>query len=206
MFIQEVRTKTKIRIGYWHLSLTRAECVYDRTQWDYLVIACAVELHRPYLMETLVTVRTYDDSLKWPLKMSIESEERARWHLRSPELGIDVVIRASLKHQAADALSTLRTDGVEAANIDDELPVCNMQNTQRTCDDTHHVQKCTECNVENKLITDRTTENPIQKGKSKRWYSTSNETQNDDRRNFNHRGIHHRTDQRRILLRSYDES
>ena len=56
----------------------------------------------------------------------------ARWQLRLSELEFDVVHRAVIKHQAADALSRLETSGADDSSLQDEIPVLLCEATKPT--------------------------------------------------------------------------
>ena len=114
-------------IGYWSRSLNQAERAYDTTHRECLAVVWAVLLLRPYLEGTRYTIRTDHDALRWILNMADATGKLARWRLRLAEYEFDVVHRAGVKHQAADALSRLPTDGEDKAPLDDEIPVLVIQ-------------------------------------------------------------------------------
>lgn len=68
-------------------------------------------------------MRTDHDAFGWILNMADETVELYRWLLRLQELSFDVVNRAGIKNQAADALSKLWITGEDQTELNDELPV-----------------------------------------------------------------------------------
>lgn len=65
-----------------------------------------------------------------------------------------------MKHQAATALEILRTDGEETAHLDNDVPVCTVENIQVMNDKRSYMHSCTECDAENNLITGKPDERP----------------------------------------------
>lgn len=45
------------------------------------------------------------------------------WRIRLKELEFDVVHREGIKNQAAEALSSLKTDGVDERDLEDDIKV-----------------------------------------------------------------------------------
>ena len=109
-------------IGYWSRSLTKAEKNYSATERECLAIVWSVLLLRPYLEGAPFVIRTDHDSLRWLLNIADVSGRLARWRLRLSEFDFEVVHRPGVKHQAADALSRMQTNGEDASRMDDEIP------------------------------------------------------------------------------------
>lgn len=140
-------------IGYWSRSLASPELVYDTTQRDCHAILWEMLLLRPYFKRTRPTIRTNYDSLNYILNLSDASEKRAPWHLQLASFAFNVVYRASVKHQVADLLSRVRTDGKMTTPLDDDLLKCNLEKIQVKNDDWRYVHVCTECDVDCDLRT-----------------------------------------------------
>jgi len=109
-------------LGYWSRSLNKAERNYNTTQRECLAVVWAVLMLRPYLYGTRFTLRTDHESLRWILNLSDASGKLQRWRLRLLEFEFDVVHRPGIKHQAADALSRLNTQGEDEEPLEDEVP------------------------------------------------------------------------------------
>lgn len=56
----------------------------------------------------------------------------ARWRLHRSELNVDIVYWAGIKHQAAGALSRLRTTGTDESPHDDDVLVLTITNERFT--------------------------------------------------------------------------
>lgn len=149
------------RKRYWYRSPTSAECVHDTTQRECLALVWPVLHFRPYLESTRFTIKTDQYSLKWILYLSSAYRRFARWHLRLSEFDFDVIHQAGVKHQAAEPLSRLDTDGEEKTHLDDDLPVCNIENIRVKINETPNINVWTECDTnESDLIADKPTETP----------------------------------------------
>ena len=122
VLLQEQEDQTVKPIGYWSRSLTDAERRYDTTQRECLAVVWAILLLRPYLEGTRFTIRTDHSALKWLLNLADSSGRLARWRLRLTEFEFDIVHRAGIKHQAADALSRLETTSTDETELRDEIP------------------------------------------------------------------------------------
>lgn len=64
--------------------------------------------------------------------MSDESEGLARCRLRLPKLDFNVVHQADIQHQAGDALYRPHTHSEERTDLDEDLHMCSVRNTQMT--------------------------------------------------------------------------
>lgn len=62
------------------------------------------------------------DALKWIINMVEATCRLVCWRLRLSGFEFDVVQRASIKSQAADALSRTETGGTINTDLDDDLP------------------------------------------------------------------------------------
>ena len=109
-------------IGYWSRSLTKAEKNYSTTEKECLAIVWAVLTLRPYLEGNRFTLRTDHHSLRWIMNLADASGRLQRWRLRLADFEYDIVHRAGVKHQAADALSRLPTNGTDQHPLDDGIP------------------------------------------------------------------------------------
>lgn len=49
-----------------------------------------------------------------------------------------------MRNQVPDGMSRLRTDGDEVTHLDDDVPVCNVQNLQVTADAIPFSYVCTD--------------------------------------------------------------
>lgn len=75
-----------------------------------------------YFEGTCLTIRTDDKSLEWMLKLADVLGRFAWWRLCFSKLEYEVVNRAGIKNQAADALSRIETTGADTDSIEDNLP------------------------------------------------------------------------------------
>lgn len=121
---------------------------------------------RPYLESTRFTVRSDLDTLKWILNLSDSSKKLARWNVRLSELDFDVVNKAGVKHQAADALIRLHIEGNAKNDSNDDPPVCNVKITHVMKEELPFVHVCTECVIENDPVTGKPIKAFIQTGAS----------------------------------------
>lgn len=62
-------------------------------------------------------------SLRWILNLTAASQQLVRWRFCFLEFHIDAVHRAGVRHQAADALSRVPSDGTNKTQLEDDLPV-----------------------------------------------------------------------------------
>lgn len=60
--------------------------------------------------------------LRWILKLADSSRRLARWRFRLSEFDFELVHRAGIKHQVADAISPVRTLGEHQTELDDQIP------------------------------------------------------------------------------------
>ncbi|CAN8073881.1 unnamed protein product [Agarophyton chilense] len=106
-------------IGYWSRTLTSAERNYSTTEKECLATVWSVLTLRPYLEGTRFAIRTDHDSLRWLLNITDASSRLARWRLRLSEYDYEITYRPGIKHQAADALSRIITDGTDDTPLHD---------------------------------------------------------------------------------------
>ena len=122
VLLQAQADGTNKPIGFFSRSLTSAERNYDTTERECLAVVWACLLLRPYIELQRFTVITDHEALKWLLTYKESTGRLARWRLRLLEYDFDIQYRKGIKHQAADALSRLETNGHDTAEIDDNLP------------------------------------------------------------------------------------
>lgn len=77
---------------------------------------------RPYLNGLTFTLRTAHEALRWLLNFADVSSRLARWSLRLAECEYDEGNRPDIKHQLADVVSRLRTNGGGDTLLDAEVP------------------------------------------------------------------------------------
>lgn len=119
-------------IGYWSRSLNKAERSYDTTQKECLAVVWAMLHLRPYLQGNTFVLRTDHAALRWILNMADATGKLARWRLRLLEYDYEIQHRPGVKHQAADALSRVRTDGGDETELDDEVPTFECKEDEDT--------------------------------------------------------------------------
>lgn len=110
-------------IRWWSRFLTDAESKYDTTQWECLAIVWSELLLQTYLEGARFTIRTDQELLECCILNFTDITSRlARWRLRLSRFEFDVVLRAGIKHQAADALSRLHTLNEDTVPLDNDSP------------------------------------------------------------------------------------
>lgn len=72
-------------------------------------------------------VRTDHHASRWILILADATGKRARWRLRLLESDFEIVLRAGVKYQAANALSRFVTRGDVTNAIRDDIPVLVVQ-------------------------------------------------------------------------------
>lgn len=117
-------------IWYCYRTLKTEERAYETTHRECLAVIWAVLILRSYLKGSRFTIRTDHQALRWILNMSDATGKMEIWRLRLSELELDVVHRAGVKHQAAEALSRLPFSGDDETTIEDEIPLLWVENTQ----------------------------------------------------------------------------
>lgn len=111
---------------------------YDTTQSKCLAIIWSELLLRSYLKGTQFTIRTDHDPLKWILILTDSTSRLERWRFLVSECHFDVVRRAGIKHQAAEASSRLRTTGKNKTHLDNDLHVLAIDE-QKNGEQTIHL-------------------------------------------------------------------
>lgn len=90
--------------GYWSCLLTRAKQALESTQKTFLAIIWSVLLLRLYQGGTLFNIRTDHDSFYWIQNYADTTGKLAQCQLHLCKFQFDVIHRAGIEHQAADAL------------------------------------------------------------------------------------------------------
>lgn len=116
VLLRDQPSKMTKPVRYWSRSLTGAERVHGTTQREFLAIFLTALPLRSYLEGALPTGCIDRYSLRQILNWSDVSGRFPRWRLRLADFDFDVTHRAGGMHQAADALSRLRTDGKKIAD------------------------------------------------------------------------------------------
>lgn len=119
--LQKQEIATTKPIGYWSRSLTEAVRNIDTIQRECLGVVRIILFLRPYLKRMKLTARTSHDSIKWILSLPESTNKFAGWRLRLSELTFDIVHKAGIKREAADALSRLPTCEKRNVSIIDDL-------------------------------------------------------------------------------------
>lgn len=109
------------------LATTRRECL--------AVVWIALQL-RPNLEGAWLTVRTDHEAFEWLLSVSDASGKLARWKLQFFGFEFDIVHRANIRHQAADGLLRLPTDGTDNTKLDDHISVLAVTTNTANTDET----------------------------------------------------------------------
>ena len=98
-------------IRYWSRALTDAERNCTTIEKEYLAVVWSILTLRPYLYGSAFNLRTDHEALRWVFNLADSSGRLARWRLRLAEYEYEVQYSPSVKHQFADGVSRLRTDG-----------------------------------------------------------------------------------------------
>lgn len=109
---------------------------YNTTQRECIAIVRAVMLFCAYLEGFMFTNTGDHDSLKYILNNIDSGSRLARWFLRPPEFDVDVVHRAKIKPQEADALSSLPSNWENIIPFEDDLLFLALDTMQHLVD-TH---------------------------------------------------------------------
>ena len=107
--------------------MTDAERNYTTTEKECLAEVWSILTLRPYLYGGAFNLRTDHEALRWVLNLANSSGRLVRWRLRLEEYDYEVEYRPGVKHQLADGVSRLRTDGGDTAPVDDEVPCFAVQ-------------------------------------------------------------------------------
>lgn len=103
--------------------LKSCESNLDTIHRECLAVVWSILLLRQFLEGTRFTVRAYHRALKWILSMADATEKLARSRLRLLEYDFKVIYRAGVRHQAADVISRVRTEGKDYLDIETDIPV-----------------------------------------------------------------------------------
>lgn len=113
MLLQEQPEKTTKPARYWSRSVAKPKHADDTTRRKCLPIVWPVLILMPYLEENQFIIQTDHDCLKWIRNLADATGRLARLRLHLFEFEFDAVHRAEIEHQAADALSSMPTDGAD---------------------------------------------------------------------------------------------
>jgi len=120
-------------VGYWSRALNKAEQGYSPTERECLAVVWAVTTLRPYLERTKFVVRSDHNALRWLMNVTDLSGRLVRWRLRLSEFDYTIAYRPGRVHQVPDALSRIRTEGLDTEPLDDAIP-CLLFGQGRTVD------------------------------------------------------------------------
>lgn len=105
---------------------TDGEYKYDTIQRKFLKVVLDVLIFRSCLKRIIFSIRMDHASLKWILNLTQVTIRLARGRLRLPKFAVEVVHRAGIRHQAADALSRVPATANDKTPLeDDNTPVKN---------------------------------------------------------------------------------
>lgn len=121
VLLQEKPVDTTQPIQYWSRLSTDAEKRYDTTQSVLPCDSIGHLLLRPYLQNYRFTIGTDHEALKWILNQVNFTGRLTSWCLSLSEFDYDVLHRAYIKHQTANALSQLATIGEEKSPLEDYI-------------------------------------------------------------------------------------
>ena len=88
---------------------------------------CSIFTLRPYPYGRAFNFGTDQEAILWVLNLAYSSGRLARWYLRLAEYDYELQYRPGVKHQLADGVSRLRTDGGDTEPVDDEVPCFTVQ-------------------------------------------------------------------------------
>ena len=125
-FLQEPDAGTR-PIGYWSCRLTDAERNYATTEKECLAVIWIILTLRPYLYRGAFNQCTDHEALRWVLNLADSFGRLRPLRLRLAEYNYEVQYRPGVKHQVADGVSRLRTDGGDTEPVDDEVPCFVVQ-------------------------------------------------------------------------------
>jgi RNase H-like domain found in reverse transcriptase len=107
-------------IGYWSRPLSPTESRYQITEKEAYTVYWAVKLLRPYLDDSLFTVRTDYSAQTWLFNADGNSNPRlTRWRLGLAQFHFIVKYRSGVQHQPADGVSRLVTLGHDSTAVED---------------------------------------------------------------------------------------
>jgi transposase InsO family protein len=125
VLLQEQQDKSLRPIGFWSRACNKAEQNYSPTEREALAIIWAVKMLRPYLERVRFSVRTDHAALRWLFGATAgqENPRLVRWRLALAEHDFSVSYRPGKIHSAPDAMSRIQTFGMQTSEIEDEIPV-----------------------------------------------------------------------------------
>ena len=109
-------------VGYWSRTLSEPERNYSTSEQECLAIVWSLLMLRPYLEGSAFTIRTDHDPLKWLLNITDPTGRLGRWRLRLSEFDFTVQYRPGRKHNLADGMSRILTEGGDRSKLDDDIP------------------------------------------------------------------------------------
>lgn len=107
--------------------MIRSEQASGAIQRECFAIVWLVLTSRPDLEGNGLTFRTDYDCLKYILNLAETTGRLACWRLYLSKFGSDIVRRAGTKDQAANALSSMPTNVLNATPIEDEIPMAVLE-------------------------------------------------------------------------------
>jgi RNase H-like domain found in reverse transcriptase len=125
VLIQEQQDNSLIPIGFWSRACNKSEKNYLPTEREALAIIWAVKMLRPYLERVILSVRTDHASLRWIFGATAgqENPRLVRWRIALAEHDFSVSYRPGKIHSAPDEMSRIQTFGMKTSEIEDEIPV-----------------------------------------------------------------------------------
>lgn len=121
--LQEQPDGQRKHIGYCSCSLNDAEKHYDTTYLECLGVVRALLLLRTYLEGTGSIIRTDHGPMPCLRNIADATGKPARWRLLLSEIQFEVVHHAGIMHQAAVALSHLKTTGEATSLLEDDVTI-----------------------------------------------------------------------------------
>lgn len=122
------------RPGYWSRSLKNDVKAYIITVCKWLAIVWSPLPLYIYLDGKKFTTQKDRDLPRWILNFVDATDRLARWQLGLYEYEFDLVHRDGIKHQKADALSSLRTEGTDDLPLEDKLSLISVQHVDKRVD------------------------------------------------------------------------
>lgn len=110
------------RTVYWSRSLIKAEKNYTKTEREFLAIVWAFLTLRTYLEGQCFTICTDHFSFRWVLSLADSTPRLKWWKLRLLDFDFEVLHRAGIKYQAADALSRVCIKGSDKSPLEYDIP------------------------------------------------------------------------------------
>lgn len=105
------------RTGYWSSTLANPKMKRAKTHKECLAVVSAILILHSCLYRSRFTIKTDLEEFKCLLTMTETTGNLAGWRPHVLQFDFNVVHRAGMKHQAADALSRLKTAGRNTENV-----------------------------------------------------------------------------------------